>query len=77
MIAWFNGCAIAPTMRCADPRGSSVSESSVITYRTLRRIDSGPTFTGKLSNWPRISRFRSSNFPRLRSHPIHPRSRGL
>ena len=34
-------------------------------------------FTGKLSNCPRIRLLRSINFPRLRSQPIHSRSRGL
>ena len=48
-IAWFSGCAIVPIIRAAVPRGSCVSESSVITYRTPCSTSTGPPFTGKLS----------------------------
>ena len=64
-------------MRCAAPRGNSVSESSVMTYFTFGRIAKLPDFTGKGSYFPRRNWFRSISFPRFRSHPIQPFSRGL
>ena len=48
-MAWLRGWAIAPIMRSADPRGNSVSESSVMTKRIRGSMDRSPTFTGKLS----------------------------
>ena len=72
MIAWFNGCASVPINRCAEPRGISVSASSVITNLTRSSSDRSPAFTGKLSYSALSRRFRSINLPRLRSIPSTP-----
>src|SRR5207249_912041 len=75
--------ALAPTSRLTAPRGSRVSESSVMTYRTspgTSRISlRSPAIRAGLASLvknvvsvaPRRRRFSSWSFPRLRSHPIH------
>ena len=69
----FSGCAIVPTRRVATPRGSRVSASSVITYRTASGTAGGRPWVGMnvVSGAARRRRFSSRSFPRLRSHPIH------
>src|SRR5216117_586912 len=69
ITAWFNGCARAPIIRCAVPRGSSVSASRVITNRTCVSMERSPTFTGKLSYFPRSSLLKSSSFRACAPNP--------
>src|SRR5688572_28810199 len=72
-LGWLSGCAIFPIRRFAAPRGSRVSASNVITYRTAGggtgRMP--PTGTNVVLVAPRSQRFNSCSFPRLRSQPIH------
>ena len=75
LLPIVSGCASAPIMPAAAPRGRSVSVSSVMTKRTVPGGGMAPTIVeNAVVAPPRRKALNCSSLPRLRSWPIQRRS---